>query len=195
MMYEATPDPTILRQGDILRDIYLPRYAFDAQFLHMLQANGSFAFSNQAVLKAEKRYAIVLSQCCEFNDGKRNSFTLASLITLRKWLHPGRRFWGFNLAELIPLSRSALKRHTIDEMLQANRIDPSAVQNRAVNAYLFEPYGHVLKEHYIADFTQVTSVRMKDKDTALRSKILQLKDEYRREFQRKLGYFYARPAT
>jgi hypothetical protein len=195
-MYEATPDAACLRQGDIIAGIYLPRYAItdDFHLLHALDPEGNpTRFCNRAILKVEKRFAVVLSQCCEFNEGKRNAFSLGIVFTFREVFWPRRTFLRVNLAEVVPLKKSALSRIPVDQIRLANKIDP-AKPNAAVNTYLFEADGVHFQEPFVADFTQVFSVRMDDRAKVLRSKILQLDNQHRRDFQKKLGYFYARPA-
>ena len=71
-------------------------------------------------------------------------------------------------------------------------IDTNARQNEALNAFLFEADDVILQEPYVADFSRVTSLSMKDFDLILKNKVLQLDSENRRLFQMKLAYFYAR---
>ena len=68
-------------------------------------------------------------------------------------------------------------------------------KTRRLTFFLFEDDGMYLAEPYVVDFTQVISVRIKDKDAILRQMVLQLKDNVRWQFQKELGYFYARKAT
>ena len=142
---------------------------------------------------------LVLSQCCEFNEGKRNSFSLGALLHWRDALTPKPGRWGFNLAELVPLSasffrgREGREAELLQMLREANRIDPGR-DVEAVNAYLYEAGGEILREPHVVDFTQVFSVKIQDKDKVLPFKVLQLDREHRREFQVKLGYFYSRRA-
>src|SRR5208337_5244053 len=107
-MYETFADSKELRQGDILKDIYLPRFGItDAQFVHKFEPDGTLRFSNQTILPTTCQFAAVISQCCEFNPGKRNSFSLAGLIGLSEWLMPARKAFGANLAEIVPWNKSA----------------------------------------------------------------------------------------
>jgi hypothetical protein len=196
-MYESTPDLTCLRQGDVIRDFYFPRYSLaEARFLHSIDgATGAFSFDNQALLGTKCGYAVVLSQCCEFNEGKRNSFSLGLLVRLREVLRPRLCVAGVNLAQLVPFEKSPFRQHALEAIRRANCLDPNAGRTDAVNVYLLEADGQHLLEPHIVDFTQVISVRMKDVGRILSKKALQLTHKCRREFQHKLAYFYGRSAT
>jgi len=195
-MYESTPDLTCLRQGDVLRDFYFPRYSLpEVRLLHSVEADGSVTFDNRAMLKSEQRLAVVLSQCCEFNEGKRNAFSLGLVSRLAEAFRPRLKSWGVNLAELIPLLKSPLRMHTVEEIRQANEIGLDKTRTAAVNVYLLDPDGEHLTEPHVVDFSRVVSVKMQDKDRILRQKVLQLTDGNRRQFQKKLAYFYGRRAT
>jgi len=195
-MYESTPDLTCLRQGDVIHGFCFPRYSLaEMRLLHSVETDGSLTFDNRAILKSEHRLAVVLSQCCEFNEGKRNAFSLGLLLRLSEVVRPRLRFWGVNLAELVPLLRSPLRKHTVEEIRQANEIDLDSTRTGAVNVYLLDPDGVYLTEPHVVDFSRVVSVRMQDKQRILRQKVLQLTDQNRRKFQKKLAYFYGRRAT
>ena len=195
-MYEGTPDLTTLRQGDVIRDFCFPRYSIaDLRLLHAVAPDGSTKFDNRAILKSEHRFAVVLSQCCEFNEGKRNAFTLGFVGSLRELLRPSPTLWGFNLAELVPLKRSPLRQRTVEEIRKANELNLPSGETRAVNVYLLEADGHHLTEPHIVDFSRVISVNIKDHESVCHLKVLQMTSHYRRQFQEKLAYFYGRRAT
>jgi hypothetical protein len=190
-MFEAAPDLTSLRQGDVIRGMYLPRYSLSTlSLLHKMGAAGGLEYEHRAILKAEQGFAVVISQCCEFNQGKRNAFSLARLLSVRQALWPDPPRWGFSLAELVPAKWTGV---AVGKLREANTVTEEG-ENAAVNVYLYDADGHVLTEPHIVDFTQVMSVRMEDKDKVLRGKALQLDREHRLEFQFKLSYFYSRPA-
>ena len=68
-MYEGHLDLTRLRQGDIIRDFCFPRYSLaEIRLLHSIADNGQAEFDEKAILKSTYRFAVVLSQCCEFNE-------------------------------------------------------------------------------------------------------------------------------
>lgn len=197
-MYSGDPDTSSLRQGDVISGILFPRYALRTLApLQRWKEDGSFEQSDRAVIDVRSRLAVVVSQCCEFNEDKRNAFTLARLVPLLS-AQVTFKLWGFNLAELVPLRKTKFKGKlepaVIEELRAANRVDPDAEHNKAVNVYLFEPDGVRLTEHHVADFTQVFSINMAEKDVLLRSKLLELDPAHRREFQLKLAYFYGRRA-
>ncbi len=195
-MYESTPDVTCLRQGDVIRNFCFPRYSLaDVRLLHSVAADGTLAFDNHAILKSEHRFAVVLSQCCEFNEGKRNAFSLGLLLRLQEAVRPRLKVCGINLAQLVPLLRSPLRKQPVEAIRRANELDLRSGQTEAVNVYLLEEDGEHLTEPHVVDFSQVISVRMKDKDRILSQKVLELTNENRRSFQKKLAYFYGRPAT
>lgn len=206
-MYVNTPDSNVLRQGDIIRDVYFPRYSLsELRVLHKLNDEGEVLFADGAIVKAEKRFAIVLSQCCEFNDGKRNAFSLGAVRPVSEILGQQRSVGaivrGFlqspnslavTLAQLVPWPKSASRQMDLNVLRQANRITPSS-ENKAVNVFLLESDGVFLTEPHIADFSQVVSVNMKALKHVVRSKVLEMEQTHRRQFQLKLGYFYAREA-
>ena len=194
-MYESTLDLTTLRQGDVVRDFCFPRYSFPkVRLLYSLGGEQPPQFDGQAVLLAKHQYAVVLSQCCEFNEGKRNAFSLGLVKSLRELLTPELTVCGVNLAALWPLSKSPLRMHTVEEIRKANKLDLRGGANKAVNVYFLEPDGNYLQEPHIVDFSQVISIRMEDKNVVLKTKVLQMTDDNRRQFQQKLAYFYGRRA-
>lgn len=197
-MYEASLDAARLRQGDIIFDFYFPRYSFaSSYFLTQLDDQQQFKYSDLAVVNASIRKAIILSQCCEFNEGKRNAFSLAAIFRVKELL-PKSRY--FSLAELLPLSRSSHRPKSgneakvIGQLLEANIVDLEK-QNDAVNTYLLEPDGSILTEHHVVDLSQIVSVKIEEKNRVLKKKVLQLDQQHRREFQLKVAYFYGRKAT
>lgn len=194
-MYDPSPNRSELRQGDIIADVYLPRFGIaDVNFLHKLKPDGSFDFSKQAIMHTSSQFVAVISQCCELNPNKRNSFSLAGLIGLTEWLSPERKVFGFNLAEVVPWKKSDWRQHEIDKLLKANSIDGGQEKLEHVNVYCLEADGSHFKEPHLIDFTRVFSIRISEMGRVLRNKILQLDKAHRVELQRKLAYFYARPA-
>lgn len=191
-MYIPSPDASNLRQGDILAGIYLPRFSVgETQFLHKLKDDGSWEFQKHTVMKTEETYAAVISQCCEFNDGKRNSFTLAQLLRLSGGQRRGWKVFGFNLAQISPWRSVETPEPTPDELLKRNSLE-NDIQD--VNVYFLKPDGVHFKVPYVIDFTRVFSVSMKEKPRVLKNKVLEFDNEHRLEFQEKLAYFYSRPA-
>lgn len=192
-MYETSPNLNELRQGDVIAGVYLPTFGIqDVRFLHKMDADGKLTPADQAILSVSQQFVAVVSQCCEFNPGKRNSFSLAQLA---RFSHRPAKSWrvlGFNLAGVVPVKKSSLLRHNIADILEANCIEGH--ENQYVNVYALRPDGTHLTEPYLVDFTRVFSVRMSEKDRVLMGKVLQLDVQRRREFQQKLGYFYARSA-
>src|SRR5438034_87519 len=199
-MYGAAPHLTRLRQGDVLRGVYFPSYALgDLLLLTKWQETGELKFEKRAQLSAREAFAVVLSQCCEFNAGKRIRFSLGALRHWREALRPKPNRWGFNVAELVRVSasvwrgREANDAHMLQMLRDANRVDP-ATEVEAANAYLYEADGAILTEPYVVDFSQVFSVKIEEQGKFLPMKVLQLDREHRREFQLKLGVFYSRKA-
>lgn len=192
-MYEARPDRANLRQGDVIRGIYFPTYSFpELLLLHKIDDVGGLKFDKRVVVGATQRFAVVISQCCEFNEGKRNAFSLAAMMGVKEMLRVGTTRWGFNLAQLIP---AAHLRIPVDRLRAANVIDENSGEpNAAVNSYLYDSGGNVLTEPQVVDFTRVISIRMEDQKAVLRAKVLQLDSDHRLEFQFKLAHFYGRPA-
>jgi len=198
-MYDPNPDMTRLRQGDVLAILNLPRFKISTtSFLHNMQPDGNFIPQDRAVIDTIPSYAVVLSQCCEFNTNKRSSFSIVSMFSIKE--QRLSRSWGINVAELVALAKSPFRPRQgmvddeIERLRAANTVQGESGRNEALNAYLYSPDGVHLSEHYVADFSRVTSLSMKDMPTILNHKLLQLDDDNRRLFQLKLAYFYARPA-
>lgn len=201
-MYEPSPDPDRLRQGDVIADFYFPRYSLpNLELLHKFSDDGALNYDGRSILKAEKGFAVIISQCCEFNPKKRKWFSVASLAPLRRQQHgPELKVWGLNIAALIPVEHSKYRggevvtQEQIDFLRDANEIDPAAEKNHAVNAFLYDPDGEVMDEPHLVNFSQVVSVRLRDRDKLLESKVLQLDRDHRHMLQNKIAYFYARRA-
>ena len=76
-MYEPNPDFSRLRQGDVIKGVFLPRFSnSNVLFLHEYSKDGNWLFKNKAIIETNLGYAVILSQCCEFNQGKRLAFSL-----------------------------------------------------------------------------------------------------------------------
>ncbi len=139
----------------------------------------------------------MLSHCCEFNEGKRNFFSLGSLNVWWKVVKaPQVTQWGLNLAALVKTSRSSFRGPTgnHEDTLKALRAANDPNVGGFNNTYLYDADGTVLAEEHNVDFTQVLSVKINDKETILASKVLELLPAKRREFQLKLGLYYSRKA-
>lgn len=200
-MYEEEPNLSRLRQGDVLEGVYFPRYSLgNLSLLHKLESSGELSFNEKALVGAQEHHAVVLSQCCEFTESRRNAFSIGALFSLKRRVRRALRSWAFNIAELVPVSRSIhrsrgeISEEVIEELQAANSVPPEDEHYEVVNSYLFEPDGEVLEEHYLAEFTRVVSVRIEDAERLLADKVLQLDQKHRREFQLKLGAFYSRRA-
>lgn len=193
-MYESSPDLTTLWQGDVINDIYLPRLEFSsAGFVHKFTPSGELRFGGNTVAKAAKCKAVVVSQCCEFIEKKRDSFSVAELVSITDFVD--QTVLAFNLAELRPISETRLRNANPAELLATNTFDDDDLAgNRLVNCYVYDMHDSYFSEPHIVDFTRITSISMKDKQFVARAKILQLDEPHRDELKRKLGYFFTRPA-
>jgi len=190
-MYEPSPDTTELWQGDVISRIHLPSYTFTSTtFSHAFREDGTPEYKGQSTSGAKISKAIVLSQCCEFTEEKRHWFSVAELIEFRDFTE---QVTAFNLAPLIPLDKTGVKFPSYEELLQSNVVAPDR-HNDLVNGYVYDRDGNHLAQPHIVDFTRVTSLSMKDKGYVLKRKILQLDEAHRKEFKRKLAFFYLRPA-
>jgi hypothetical protein len=198
-MYEPTPDLSRLRQGDVIKWAFLPRFSnSNVLFLHEYSKDGNWIFKKKAIIETNHGYAVILSQCCEFNEGKRLAFSLSELLPFRYVLNRRKKSCIINIAELVAVVKSPFRGREgreldqIERLRSSNKIE-SGSKNESVNVFLFEADGTFLTEPYIADFSRVTSVSMDDMKSVLKNKVLQLGEEQRRQFQVKLAYFYARP--
>lgn len=197
-MYNTNVDPHNLRQGDVISSVLLPRFAIDPiECIYRRKGGDENEFVNKTIVATELRFAVVISQCCEFNVGKRKSFSLAEMIPCRKWRRKKETVISL-LAELIPFSRSPFKSRPflgdsedVATLMAENTIVPGG-KNSSVHAYCYEADKQHLMEPYVVDFTRITSVGMGDAKCLLKQKILQLTDDERRKFQLKLGYFFSR---
>jgi hypothetical protein len=194
-MYEASLDDTELWQGDVISNIHLPNYSFkNSGFLYELLVDGTRKYGGKAVSQASESKAIILSQCCEFNEAKRHWFSLAKLVTLSDLAD--RLTLAFNIAPLQPISKAGIRYPPPDELLKSNVIEVGdQSNNKLLSSYVYDRDGHHLAEPHVADFTRVTSISMNDKAYVLSKKILQLDDAHRLEFKKKLAYFFIRPAV
>jgi hypothetical protein len=194
-MYEATPDLTTLWQGDVINDIYLPRLEFgSAGFLYKFDPkDGELHFGGQTVSKAASCKAVVLSQCCEFTEAKRDSFSVAELVSITDFTD--QTALAFNLAELRPIKETRLRNADPATLLETNVFNEGDLATtKLVSCYVYDTDGHHFSEPHIADFTRITSISMKDKAFVAKAKILQLDQPHRFELKRKLAYFFSRPA-
>jgi hypothetical protein len=192
-MYETSPDLTVLRQGDVISNIVFPKFSLkEMRLLYKVEASENPAFGDEVILKTSTQFAAVLSQCCEFNEGKRKSFSLARIVGLGERTHPALRVFGVNLAEIVPWNRLAPRQRDLEALLRANSVEADRPQH--VNVYTLRPDGQHLAEPHLVDFSRVFSVHIAEKERVLARKVLQLDSSHRREFQLKLAYFYARSA-
>jgi hypothetical protein len=193
-MYESSPDGTELWQGDVIDDLRLPRFEYSTtRFTYKLHADGNRSDDGQSVSGTSSFKAVVLSQCCEFTEGKRHSFSVAELKSLNDLVAEIEGL-ALNVAELLPITKVKLKGWDRDTLIASNTIDISSQANKLIYGYVYLPDGTALKEPHVADFTRITSISMRDKNYLLNSKLLQLTPEYRDQFKLKLAYFFSRPA-
>lgn len=189
-----------LRQGDVIRGVLLPRFSLsDIRLISRSDPGGNPKFDGRTIVTTGEHFAVVLSHCCEFNTGKRRSFSMSALRPLRDYLGAhlfGDDRWGINVAELVALARSPYKgkntKQTLELLRKANKVDLTSGTVDAANLFLYDQDGDNLGEPYVADFTRVTSLSMKDSQEILSRKVLQLDDEHRRMLKIKLGVFYSR---
>ena len=200
VMYEPNPDFSRLRQGDVIKGVFLPRFSnSNVLFLHEYSKDGNWLFKNKAIIETNLGCAVILSQCCEFNQGKRLAFSLSKLLHYRYILNHRQKSWVFNVSELIAVvkspfrGRKGIELEQIERLRSSNKIEPG-LKNESLNVFLFEADGEFLTEPYVADFSRVTSLSMDEMNPILKNKVLQLDEEHRRQFQLKLAYFYSRPS-
>lgn len=198
-MYEE-PDRSTLRQGDVIQRLLLPRYSLgNLGLIYRFAPDDNHVFDDRGAVGMTNSLAVVLSQCCEFNQGKRQAFSVAELLPARRmgtWTLP---LWGLNLAELTPLkyvmARGIDRRELVDALRRGNEIDTGAREkNTSLHLFLYDSDGAVLEEPHVADFSRVTSIRMKDMGRVRERKVLQLDEDSRAKFRMKLAYFYGRSA-
>lgn len=204
-MYEAAPDLSRLRQGDVLGPITAPRAYSPTQAMSIHSTLAPISPKDQSIVSTTQCHVVVLSQCCEFNAAKRPAFALARL-TPAKHLAPALecalRPVSFLLTRLVPISKSYIRKGpetldaaVVEEVFAANRVSTAAKNElRFLNSFLYRPDGLSLTEPHVADFADVFSASMRDLSALLPLKRLELTENWRSELRIKVGYFFSRPA-
>lgn len=164
----VSPDTNNLRQGDIIRDVIFPLYNLNNMWtISDLRSQETPRIQMQYT----KTYAMVISQCCEFQEGKRKHFLVALIGTIPDVIKNNSENY---------------------ERLKASNVLPEDPHRKSyVDLFYLEP--HMNFSEAIVRLNRVTSIHMNNKQQILQNKILQLSDEARNLLKEKLGYFFMRP--
>jgi len=84
-MYSSLWSPK-LRQGDLLGPLHLPLIGNNHEVISTLPNIGAAAggAAERMILPASRRYVVVVSHDCEFNEGKRDRVLLARIQSVQK---------------------------------------------------------------------------------------------------------------
>jgi hypothetical protein len=167
-----------LRQGDVIGKIFFP--TLGSQFQTVLTARSLVAAPAPTKLEVvqvpgDRRFAVVISHDCEFNEGKRNRLLVARVENV-----PGN---------LTDQQRQEL-RASNDVEAQANAGKDIA----GVDSFVLDPVPGAFEEEKIAVFTTITPLPIKMKEEFLQSKRAEMCHEYRVLFRKKLAWFFGRDA-
>jgi hypothetical protein len=167
-----------LRQGDIFGEVDFPfskaGYArvFDAS---SIAATGEQAIPTQLQIGCSRRFAIVTSHDCEFNERKRIHFLVARIETL---------------------SSGGLEAEQMEELRRGNDIAATSESGNpiALDTFFLEPLDGVFEEPQRVNFASITPFPMKAKTDLLKLKRAELQHEHRVMLREKLAAFFARVA-
>lgn len=163
-----------LRQGDVISELLLP--TMGKNFGVMTVASGlsttvSGSVVKQVLIPAEKHSVMVISHCCEFNEGKRNKILVARLQSVRaNW-----------------------SQEKVDALKESNDIKVPTEDGRniaGVDSFYLDPIEGLLPKAQTAMFTSITPLPMAMKDEILERKIAELHHDTRLLLREKLAWFF-----
>jgi hypothetical protein len=165
-----------LRQGDVLADVLFPALAASIQIQTTVSSFAATAKpepGGRIVVPAEKKFAVVISHCCEFNEGKTNRMLLARLER-----PPGN-----------------LTQEQLVDLRGANdyraRLAEGAEKVAGVDWFVFEQLSGTFEDEMVVSFSSATPFPMKLKDTFAEMKRAELDHDVRLLFRAKLAWFVA----
>ena len=125
-MYDSI-DLTVLRQGDVLKEIHVPRMPLND--CHLLVSIKDGKPIEKGVVPLYNSYVVVISQCCEFNADKRTAFALAPMFPVESISYDVPLPVGLLVCEMVPFMRSAFRGKSKDytanlcDLMEANTIN------------------------------------------------------------------------
>lgn len=163
-----------LRQGDVLGELYFPALAAVVQMQTTVSSFAATAAPEAGgpfVVPADRKFAVVVSHCCEFNEGKTNRMLLARLERV-----PG----NLSSEQLVELRRA----NDFESEIAAGAEKVAGVDN-----FVFEPLPGCFDEEMVVSFSSMTPFPMKHKDNFVAVKRAELTHEVRLLFRKKLAWF------
>ncbi|HEX3174556.1 MAG TPA: hypothetical protein VHQ43_10135 [Solirubrobacterales bacterium] len=176
-MYSSLWSPE-LRQGDIVGEIFLPTIGTNFQSIvggTSLTGATEKQQHERVIIGGDYHYLVIVSHCCEFNEGKRNKFLVARLQRPRQNLSSEQY-------EALRLSN--------DVEARASSGEPVA----GLDSFLLDPVPGSLDEERVASFTSITAVPLSMKEDFRAAKIAELDHGTRILFRAKLAWFFGRTA-
>jgi hypothetical protein len=159
----------------VLGELHFPALAAVLQMqttVRSLAATAEHEAVGGLVVPTEKKYAVVVSHCCEFNEGKTNRMLLARLERL-----PGH------------LSQEQLKKLRAANDFEKEIAEGRAEQVDGVDNFVFEPLPGCFDDEMVVSFSSMTPFPMKHKDAFVALKQGELTHEVRLLFRKKLAWF------
>ncbi len=163
-----------LRQGDVISELFLPTMGKNFGVMTMgtgLSTTVSGSPVRKVLIDAKKHPLMVISHCCEFNEGKRNKFLAARL-------QPVRGDWS---------------QEQVDDLKESNNIKVPTEDGReiaGVDSFYLDPIEGLLPKAQTAMFISITPLPMDMKDEVFEKKIAELDHDTRLLLREKLAWFF-----
>jgi hypothetical protein len=166
-----------LRQGDIFGLTLYPKLKSQPRIArtHGWQVDAEQAIALEYL--ADEQYAVVISHCCEFSEGKRERFLIARTQKFPPRMEPEMRA-------------------TIEASNAAVRVDEDQPERREwLEFFVLDPVvGCFDDDKRLVDFTTIMSVHKTMISHIKDMKKAELEQPHREQFRKKLGLFLARDA-
>jgi hypothetical protein len=166
-----------LRQGDVFGLTLYPKLKNQPQIVQKPKGWAPGAGSEVALeYPADKQYAVVISHCCEFREGKRERFLIARV-------------------QKFPERMESEMRAAIEASNAAVRVDEHQPERREwLEFFVLDPVAGCFEDKRLVDFTTIMSVNKAMRGHIDDEKKAELEQPYREQFRKKLGLFLARDA-
>jgi hypothetical protein len=166
-----------LRQGDIFGEISFP---YLGATLKSTATSGSLVepiavLPEEVVVPCQRRYVVVVSHDCEFNEDKRNRLLVARI-------------------EAVPKNLSL---EQVEDLRESNDVRARAEAKKTiagVDSFLLAAVPGAFPDERIAVFTTITPLSMKMKGEFVAVKRAEMEHDHRVLFRDKLAWFFGRSA-
>jgi hypothetical protein len=167
-------DATTLRQGDILKNIFLFGAVNRNNILYTVQPDTSSNDFWMYKEKPETGYVMVLSHCCELD--RTNGMKVTSII----------------VAPLRDINKAS-RPEKVQEIIDTNIIDKAQPQKSYLKYFYIVPHNSLpYQQGAVVDYSKIFSFKNTSYEYLLNNKVLQLNDEYRECMSFKLSLFFYR---